>query len=200
MKVRLTHCKLCQKPITSSGYEFCSRSCANSFNNIGKNRHSIPTKHQPTCEMCGTKVSAGVTRCRSHSIRPPRTRRDKIINNGYYYIMVEGHPAGLKRHGYVGEHVLIIEKNIGRYLEEGEVVHHIDENPLNNNIENLLLLTKADHMRLHSQSRISEWTVFVCDMCGCEYIVDNRHLKFRQNNKSHCCSKSCSVRFNKRKV
>lgn len=51
------------------------------------------------------------------------------------------------------EHRLVMEKSIGRFLNENEVVHHIDENPRNNSIENLRLMAKADHDQLHSISR-----------------------------------------------
>lgn len=49
----------------------------------------------------------------------------------------------------VYEHVLLIEQQIGRKLFRDEVVHHIDGNSLNNNINNLILLTRDEHSRLH---------------------------------------------------
>lgn len=36
-------------------------------------------------------------------------------------------------------------------------VHHIDENPLNNSFENLLLVHKNDHPKLHRGSVPEEW-------------------------------------------
>ena len=44
------------------------------------------------------------------------------------------------------EHNIVIEKHIGRKLKKGEVVHHIDHNRSNNNIENLVLCeSQFDH-------------------------------------------------------
>ena len=56
------------------------------------------------------------------------------IINSYGYIN-----KWTKDRGYVGLHRLVIEKQLGRKLKEAEVVHHIDHNPLNNEIKNLAL-------------------------------------------------------------
>lgn len=39
--------------------------------------------------------------------------------------------------GYVYEHILVAEKKLGRQLAPGEVVHHIDEDRMNNHPDNL---------------------------------------------------------------
>lgn len=53
------------------------------------------------------------------------------------------------------EHVLVVEQQIGRYLNDGEVVHHIDGDKLNNAPENLrLCASQAEHMRVHRDELI----------------------------------------------
>lgn len=47
------------------------------------------------------------------------------------------------------EHRVVAEAKIGRPLEHGEVVHHIDGNFLNNDPENLAVMTQGEHMREH---------------------------------------------------
>lgn len=51
--------------------------------------------------------------------------------------------------GMVAEHVLIAERELGRPLEKGELVHHEDFNKFNNGPDNLLFpLTRKEHQRL----------------------------------------------------
>lgn len=47
------------------------------------------------------------------------------------------------------EHVVLMEQRIGRRLCSDEVVHHIDGDRSNNDINNLALMTRAAHARLH---------------------------------------------------
>lgn len=72
----------------------------------------------------------------------------RIKPSGYVEVYCPNHPRVNKR-GCVYEHQLVIEQSIGRYLREDEVVHHIDRNKSNNSLSNLMLLTRAEHTRLH---------------------------------------------------
>jgi hypothetical protein len=47
------------------------------------------------------------------------------------------------------QHVVIVEKSIGRRLFRYECVHHKNENKTDNRIENLQLTTIGEHARLH---------------------------------------------------
>lgn len=52
------------------------------------------------------------------------------------------------------EHRLIIEKLLGRKLLRTEIVHHIDGNIRNNNINNLVVMSLAEHSKLHMTGRV----------------------------------------------
>lgn len=53
----------------------------------------------------------------------------------------------------VHQHRAIAEKKIGRKLGKNEVVHHIDGNKHNNSEENLEVMNRSDHMKIHSPSK-----------------------------------------------
>ena len=90
----------------------------------------------------------------------PTWKSDEKINfYGYKMVRVIDHPFK-NSDGFVLEHRLIAEKYLlneqnsiiidnKRYLRPDLEVHHIDLNKSNNSPENLLVLTKAEHKRLH---------------------------------------------------
>lgn len=55
----------------------------------------------------------------------------------------------LKGKGVVDEHRYIMQKHLGRRLSFNEVVHHKDGNKRNNSIENLELISRSEHAKLH---------------------------------------------------
>ena len=97
-----------------------------------------------------------VGRRRSHTDRVDRPY-DALRYMGGYTIELDGYllqyaplhpncyPSGL-----VLQHRLIMERKLGRFLTGEEVVHHEDEDPLNNDPDNLkLFASQADHMHYH---------------------------------------------------
>jgi len=76
----------------------------------------------------------------------------KLHNCGYVVVYVPKHPNAHKD-GYVMFHTVLMERHIGRYLADDEVVHHINHNRKDNRIENLLLMKKKEHMSMHMKER-----------------------------------------------
>ncbi|WP_018924402.1 HNH endonuclease [Salsuginibacillus kocurii] len=77
--------------------------------------------------------------------------KKKSIRNGYKTIYLPTHPKA--NQGYIYEHIYIMEQMKGRYIKEDEHVHHLDTNNLNNHHENLILIEKGQHTKLHNYYR-----------------------------------------------
>ena len=102
-----------------------------------------------------------------HSIptRKPYKRNQFLENNcnwrggitwdefGYVMVRCEGHPRASKRGHYVPEHILVVEAKLGRYLTLDEVVHHRNGEKWDNRPDNLSVMSKAAHTRLHAAMR-----------------------------------------------
>ncbi len=102
--------------------------------------------------MKGFKHSDETRKKMSEAKKIHRQGHKKRRCDGYIAVYYPDHPKSTKD-GYIMEHILVVEKSIGRHLEENECVHHINENREDNRIENLKLMTKSEHMSYHAKKR-----------------------------------------------
>ena len=103
--------------------------------------------------------------------------------NGYLYFYDPQNPYANKS-GIVYEHIKIMCEHIGRHLKDNECVHHRDRNKLNNSLDNLMLLTKSEHVSLHlleDKGYYSE--IRVCKYCGKEFKCPHK------SNQKYCSDK-----------
>jgi HNH endonuclease/NUMOD3 motif-containing protein len=77
-------------------------------------------------------------------------------SKGYVRVLLPSHPYADK-YGYVFEHRLIMEKYLGRYLQNNEHIHHINNIKNDNRLENLQLMTIAEHSEMHFRKSMITW-------------------------------------------
>lgn len=73
--------------------------------------------------------------------------------NGYIMVWRPDHPHSDNK-GYVAEHRLVMEQKLGRYLVEGEIVHHLNSIRDDNAPENLSLTNHSNYIAKHNSERI----------------------------------------------
>jgi hypothetical protein len=71
------------------------------------------------------------------------------LEQGRFYFRIDGKKKAFRR--------WLVEQREGRRLGPNEVVHHLDYDPLNNDPDNLAVLTRAEHMRLHGKEKKTRW-------------------------------------------
>lgn len=72
----------------------------------------------------------------------------KNRNKVYLEIYMPNHPK-CNKSGYIKAHRLVMEKYHGRILEDNEVVHHLNNDGLDNRVSNLKVMNKIDHDRMN---------------------------------------------------
>jgi hypothetical protein len=105
------------------------------------------------CIDCGTEIDSRSTKCRKCRCKGTGNPNWKGGNGlrvkGYILVYMPTHPHAASN-GYVLEHRLVMEAQIGRYLEANEQVHHINGVRSDNRKENLALFaSNSMHMRNH---------------------------------------------------
>lgn len=118
---------------------------------------------------CTTKT-VYVSKVRLGIISPKKqevSRREKHWNwkggrnldgNGYVRVLMPEHPEA-DMNGYVLEHRLVKEKELGRYLKPWEKIHHINRIRTDNRPDNLLVSPQAHHGEIY------------CPRCGYKFLT-----------------------------
>ncbi len=101
-------------------------------------------KQSVVCDWCGKvfmKKRSDIARC-SHNFCSPEC--------SLLYRQKQGEKSW--NHSVNGEvvHRKIAEEKIGRKLLPGEEVHHIDGNHFNNDPNNIIILSKSEHAKIHA--------------------------------------------------
>jgi len=91
----------------------------------------------------------------------------KFTSNGYVLIYRPNHPNA-RSGGFVLEHRLVMEKHLRRFLDKKEIVHHINQDKIDNRIKNLQLFANiSDHQRNNNNLALKA----KCPACGYGFNV-----------------------------
>ena len=154
MKIICENCKT-EFNVKTGDYKKGQRCCSRKCSNENKKLKSVIADH--VCDTCGKEfknyddknhVNKYCSRECYYKGRRLKHIDGTIANviRGYNWIYINGYS--------VREHDYLIEKSINRKLTKAEVVHHINFLRNDNRIENLKLMTRADHTGLHASQRI----------------------------------------------
>ena len=145
-------CRECGKGFSfypSHKRKYCSLACSASATRMAPVRH--------TCEVCGCEFK------RSTPSRPQRfcnTKCGAIGRSGPYRTKAHGSTSSYRgyvmvhlngRRRAVPEHVLKVEKVLGRRLRKGELVHHVNGDKADNRNANLLVCRRPYHSWIHAR-------------------------------------------------
>jgi hypothetical protein len=164
-------CIQCEGQIVGKGIskgKFCCQKCKWTWTN--RNRKLNPNTRYK-CEICGKDVSLYLSpsrigivyklrfcsrQCKGVGLsgeNHPMWDGGKHKSHGYIMVYAKDHPFA-QGNNKVPEHRLVMESHIGRHLTTEEVVHHENEDPADNRIENLILFkSHAEHMAYHEAKR-----------------------------------------------
>jgi len=127
--------------------KYCSKKCEGLAK---RKRKSV------NCKNCGnmfetTRNTFCSRECVAEYARKTGIRKKNgyWYENGYKVLYLEGDKS-------IKEHRKIMEEHLGRKLKPYEVVHHINGDRSDNRIENLEVMTRGEHSRLHRLQELQE--------------------------------------------
>lgn len=124
---------------------------------------------------------------------------EKLVSKGEYtYAVVKDHPNATAL-GYVFEHRIVMENELGRLLLSTEIVHHRDRNKKNNVPSNLEVMDGTEHSRMHGLEQGVCTCVLKCPHCDTIFERPFRQaFQTMAKRFGSFCTRSCSAKFSRK--
>lgn len=147
----------------------CGKISSTSYANYYNRQKKINFSGITHCKKCSTiessKLRIGKPSPFKGKRRPEKNGQNSPSWRGGTYISSDGYRMvycqskdldnNIGWKSYKKEHKVIYEKFLGRELTKDEVIHHIDGDKLNNNLDNLVLINSdKNHRHIHHQLEI----------------------------------------------
>lgn len=119
------------------------------------------------------------------------------MKNGPYILTKapDEYPGKKYRGLYVYEHQLVWWKNTNISVPDGYHIHHKNGDKTDNRFDNLEIIFKSTHAKLHNGQKKAGEKLLICHWCEEPFSIPLRNYKFKtkQGQKYFHCSRSCQV-------
>ena len=116
---------------------------------------------------------------------------------GYMYCRTEPPHPKQNSNGLYPLHRVVAENSVGRILDQGEMVHHIDGDKANNCLDNLEIMSTSGHARHHANERSKPLVDCECS-CGARFSLKKHVYDARISRAKSAqvyCSRSCGKKY-----
>ena len=116
------------------------------------------------------------------------------MKNGEYNLVIapSDYSGKLYRGKYCYEHYLVYWKHYGVIPNKEQIIHHKDGNKRNNNIDNLILMDRIEHIVHHEKARQKKMLLLKCPVCEKIFIKEKRQTCLQKPSEAATyCSREC---------
>lgn len=135
-------------------HHFCSQQCMGKWQSENRTGKNHPTFGKHLSREWKINLSKNHRDCKGKN--HPMWSGGRCKNGAGYILIYKPEHLFAGCYNQVREHRLIMEKFLGRYLDNNEVVHHVNGIKDDNNIENLILFANnKEHMEYHKKQKVT---------------------------------------------
>jgi hypothetical protein len=163
MQRRVTKiCPICERQFSRKPHKnnlTCSKRCASYFLRGG--REQWKKDQQKKCPNCGKfyEAASGWRKEKMFCSRPCLQEHYRInggpraVPIGTRFLEEDGYwSVKVTMKSWRPEHIVIVEKALGEKLKPDEIVHHRNGDKGDNRIDNLQVMTRVEHAKIHAEA------------------------------------------------